>query len=793
MKRSRRAGVEAAAAEMAGRRNQSHGAKAVRGDRCRVCRCTNGDCMLCVERTGEPCHWVKSDLCSACLPLIEAPLKRVGLAAKVLEAFEECGFRCVGALLGDARDAYAAWGRVRAVKKLDVITDSQLEDAIWRVGHFVLEQLQRTDEGDPLADHDGRLAARLPELPTSRAQAKQPASAPVANGATPPCLTSTSTPGGAAFQQAQQAAEEAYRPLVPLEKLIPSPTNPRKHFDETEVAELSESIRAKGVIVPLVVRPAPAALLAAEKLKPGSEAYEIVDGEKRYRAAKLAELGRLPVVVRELADLQVLEIQLVTFLQRSGISPLEEAAHYRKLLDEHGLTIEDLAKKIGKAKTYVYARLKLTGLPEPARKALADGTIPASTAELIARIPADKLRAEAASRIIKGGNFQGRVGRYYHFDKGPMALRTAKAFIESDYMVELKQAPFSRDDAELLPVAGACTSCPKRTGNAKDLYPGSRADICTDPGCFRQKVEAHEERARARLQEEGKKVLAPNQAKKLFEHGRLKYDSGYVELSDTEWHGGRSVTYREALGEAAAELTVRAFDPSGQVRLLAPTAQAKSAMRKLRSKKGAATRAQPKPAKAAPDRFEIRKRAEHNAALALVQAGLAATKCLAIVLDKKSQQFLQLLAEVATARELDMGGDAEALAKRWGIQGSAREGHRAEFKPWQEWIATATMPQLLALIFDLHATDFITHGHWSHVKGVEDKILAFAGVEWKAFEKRAKTDLVAERKAAKQAAKKEAKDKNPATASSRGKSARAKLRKAHPEIDWDHSDAEDDA
>lgn len=168
--------------------------------------------------------------------------------------------------------------------------------------------------------------------------------------------------------------------LVPLAALFSSPFNPRTHFDTAKLDDLARSIRSVGIIEPLVVRP-------------DQDVYEIVAGERRFRAAKLAELGQIPVLVRNLTDAQVLEIQVVENNQRDDVNPIEEAEGYARLLDT-GYALDHLAERIGRSTKYVYDRLKLRDLIPPAKKLVVAETISAGHAILLARLkPADQKRA----------------------------------------------------------------------------------------------------------------------------------------------------------------------------------------------------------------------------------------------------------------------------------------------------------------------------------------------------------------------------------------------------------------
>lgn len=163
---------------------------------------------------------------------------------------------------------------------------------------------------------------------------------------------------------------------VPVEFLRPSPLQPRKIFQEEELEALADSIREKGVLQPLVVR-APG----------GAPGYEIVAGERRWRAAQLAGVHEVPVLVRELDDREVLELALVENLQREDLDALEEADAYRRLVDEFGHTQEAVAKALGKSRSHVANMMRLLGLPEEVRELLQRGALTAGHARALIGSP----------------------------------------------------------------------------------------------------------------------------------------------------------------------------------------------------------------------------------------------------------------------------------------------------------------------------------------------------------------------------------------------------------------------
>ncbi|HEX4029209.1 MAG TPA: ParB/RepB/Spo0J family partition protein [Terracidiphilus sp.] len=263
---------------------------------------------------------------------------------------------------------------------------------------------------------------------------------------------------------------------IPLALLTESPTNPRRHFDEAFLKELAESIRVHGVLSPLLVRPK-------------DERLEIVFGAQRYRAAQIAEAATVPVGIREMTDAQVLEAQLVENLQRRDVHPLEEAQGLRALLnlDEPRYSIEQIAAMTGKSPVYCAARLKLTELAPIAAEAFWKDEIGVGHALLLAKLqPAQQEQALAAC-------YQEAYGNGSKPKRILLPVRHLQQWIEQNVMLLLKDAPFDRKDAQLVPAAGSCLDCPKRTGHNKLLFAGvsGNADACTDPTCYQAKVSAH--------------------------------------------------------------------------------------------------------------------------------------------------------------------------------------------------------------------------------------------------------------------------------------------------------------
>ena len=261
---------------------------------------------------------------------------------------------------------------------------------------------------------------------------------------------------------------------IPITVLVESPTNPRKRFDEKTLSELAASFKTQGVLEPLLVRP-----LEASK-------FEVIIGARRLKAARLAELERVPVRVKQMTDAEAIEAQVVENLQREDIHPLEESLGFRSLLQlgEPTYTIASIATRAGKSEAYVQGRIKLADLIPAVAEAFLQDKITIGHALLIAKLP-DSQQQEAFNAAFRGmwvteGNQQVLI-----------PVRELAAWIESNILLQLVSAPFDKQDEGLVPAAGSCANCPKRTGFNKLLFADVRKDSCTDPQCFRSKIDAH--------------------------------------------------------------------------------------------------------------------------------------------------------------------------------------------------------------------------------------------------------------------------------------------------------------
>ena len=179
----------------------------------------------------------------------------------------------------------------------------------------------------------------------------------------------------------------AYRTL-PIYKVEPNPNQPRQDFDPEELEALADSIRTHGIIQPLTVREMP------------NGYYQIIAGERRWRAARLAEVSEVPAVVMEADDKKVMELALIENLQRQDLNPVEEAMGYQSLMEEYGLTQEEAAKRVGKSRPAVANSLRLLGLCPPVLEMVRKGELTAGHARAVLTLKPEKLQMEAAKKII---------------------------------------------------------------------------------------------------------------------------------------------------------------------------------------------------------------------------------------------------------------------------------------------------------------------------------------------------------------------------------------------------------
>ena len=190
---------------------------------------------------------------------------------------------------------------------------------------------------------------------------------------------------------------------IPLAEIGANPDQPRKTFSDNELTDLAASIREKGVLQPILLRATPA----------GAHSYEIVAGERRFRAAKIAGLTQIPALVKNLSDENAMEIALIENVQRENLNPIEEGAAYKNLMQACGYTLNDVSRLIGKSESYIRNMMRIDALPDSVKEMVADGRLSASHARTIAvaenptelahEIVAGKMSVADASRRVKDG------------------------------------------------------------------------------------------------------------------------------------------------------------------------------------------------------------------------------------------------------------------------------------------------------------------------------------------------------------------------------------------------------
>lgn len=463
---------------------------------------------------------------------------------------------------------------------------------------------------------------------------------------------------------------------IPLEQLTASRFQPKGRAPDVD---LVESVRQHGVVTPGLARPTP----------DGPTSYEVVFGHCRWAAAAAAELLSMPFVVRELDDCTALELMLVENLRRSDLHPMDEAEGYHQLHEEHGQAVEQIADRVGKSKAYVYARLKLLALQTEGRDAFRAGDLDASVALYLA-----------------------------HRDGEKVSAREAAGILQRQFMLQLGEAPFDTADAGLVPAAGACTVCEKRTGNQRELFADvASADVCTDPVCYRTKVDAL---WTIRSKAKGAKVLPARDAEQLWPHGYFTGRGEWRRLSDICYEVPGHKSWKELLGKKV-EVTL-ARDPDGGVHELVRQVDAWSALVDLglvKKERPASSSSSKSKAPPEPKKSPARQLAEKVTAAAAVSIVDAAE------LGRLDKPVMLLLANEALEQ---LGG--YSVAERRGLKVDALTKSMAKMSLHQ------LFGVLVEAIIGFHSTSLDDKVE----KHVVDACKAF-GVDLKAIEKKAKAEL----------------------------------------------------
>jgi ParB family chromosome partitioning protein len=175
--------------------------------------------------------------------------------------------------------------------------------------------------------------------------------------------------------------------LVPVGEIAPNPYQPRRDFDENRLSELADSIKMYGVLQPIVVRRY-------------NDGYQLVTGERRWRASKIAGLRVVPAVVRDYSDTEMTAVALVENLQRENLNPIEEAIAYRRLIDEFGFTQEEVSQKVGKSRSFIANTVRLLNLPTAVQEYVSRGTMTPGQARPLLVLPTPQMQMEAAGEVV---------------------------------------------------------------------------------------------------------------------------------------------------------------------------------------------------------------------------------------------------------------------------------------------------------------------------------------------------------------------------------------------------------
>jgi|GEM_PF-1266461 len=481
--------------------------------------------------------------------------------------------------------------------------------------------------------------------------------------------------------------------LIEISAIGFSPTNPRRTYSSEGLEELAESIKAHGVLAPVVVRPT-------------GDRFELVVGERRVRASVIAMVGHVPAIVRELTDIEVEDLQIVENVQREDVDLIEQGEGYRRLVRDRSWSVELLAERVGKKTRYIYGLMKLADVPESARAAFRSGKLTKSHLELIARIPDPDQREKATGQILHPPAWQAGDG-------GVLPVRASAQLIERDYSRELKRAPFSRKDAELLPEAGACDACPHMAGN-NPLFEGTRADVCTLPSCYERKLAAHNAKLIERHRADGAEIMPVKQAKELFNGTTLTWNAGkeFVDLDARCQEDSKGRSFGQIVKDQVKP--VIAEDMHGTPHRLAARAEVSKLLKK------AGVQQTPKVSKSSSQTVEQKKaedeRKVREAVVARI-AGLAAAKAQRQWVTMSGPVsllsfFLEQVIASGSFGDVFSKLDKAAIRRKWISEKEAKEDFDAADKRIREMLPKMTVPEMIALIIEcvfLKAGEYVYH------------------------------------------------------------------------------------
>lgn len=311
---------------------------------------------------------------------------------------------------------------------------------------------------------------------------------------------------------------------IPLGLFAASPTQPRKRFKPEKVQEMAESVKANGVLQPILARIFPGWVEGT-----GQPPLEIVAGETRWRGSDMAAKPTIPTLVRDYTDLQVAEIQLTENVDRTDLHAYEEALGIRNLMTASAqagkpLSDADIGHKLGKSERWVYLRLKLLTLCDYAREAFLEEKFGASVANVIATVTDPDEQVKFTKRVLEG------------FNGEPFTARTAAQYASKEFMLDLAHAKFDIGAVYPIVVAGVepppCHECTKRSGANADLFADAKSgDLCQDSACFKAKSDVAHQQLLDQCRQAGHRIVQGKEALKLL-NGEVTLDSGQYKANE---------------------------------------------------------------------------------------------------------------------------------------------------------------------------------------------------------------------------------------------------------------------
>lgn len=503
---------------------------------------------------------------------------------------------------------------------------------------------------------------------------------------------------------------------IPIAEIKPSLTNPRKTFDLASLRDLEASIQAAGIHTPLVVR--------KFFVVPGDDLvshFELVAGARRLEAAKRAGLETVPCEIRELNDEQARELQIVENLQRDDVHPMEEAEAYRALGVEHP---EDIARRVGKTAAYVAQRLKLLDLLEPAQLLFGERHMTLEHALILATLGAadqekalrhmidigerwkDKPLAEVVDARRKdytqGLGSEDGAARLIRISESEL-----RGYVRTNVMLDLGKAPWSLDDAELVPEAGACATCPKRTGGNPALFAELTAEEnqCTDAACFELKHKTFVQITTERAKEAGEPLL-----KLSAKHGQKKLPEPLKEtltFRKGQWVKAEAGSCPAVRKGILVDDSGRYADEelkAGTVLTVCVDQRCKVHKHSVDSLSGSSGGAKSGAKAESWEERQAREKKEADAIRAIEGPVLRAVydACAAAVLPK--HQMLNTICAAHAMRH------AQAVASVLGIQ--VKGGQQAAGAAVSEYIAKCSLDKLHAVAFHAHFADELDPSDW---------------------------------------------------------------------------------